>query len=75
MILLMYGCCEPLVCLLEKNLVKPIVVIVEIVEVYVAYVSRGFYPFHLGLFHVKIVVSLWLIYCCLNGFVVALIVC
>ena len=35
-----------------------------------AYGSRGFYPFYLGVFHIKIVVSLWLIYCCLVGFVV-----
>ena len=35
-----------------------------------AYASHGFYLFHLGVFHVKIVVSLWLIYCCLVNFVV-----
>ena len=34
------------------------------------YVCRGFYPFHLRVFHVKIVVALWLIYCCLVGFIV-----
>ena len=34
------------------------------------YESRGFYPFHSGVFHVKIVVSLLLIYCCLVGSVV-----
>ena len=27
-----------------------------------AYGSHAFYPFHLGVFHVKIVVSLWLLY-------------
>ena len=35
-----------------------------------AYGYHGFYPFHLGVFHVKIVVSLWLIYYCLVSFVV-----
>ena len=30
----------------------------------------GFYLFHLGVFYIKIVISLWLIYCCLVGFVV-----
>ena len=35
-----------------------------------AYKSRGSYPFHLRVFHVKIIVSLWLIYCCLIAFVV-----
>ena len=34
------------------------------------YVCRGFYPFHLRVFHVKIVVALWLIYCCLVSFIV-----
>ena len=34
-----------------------------------AYESHGFYPFHLGVFHVKIVVSLWLTYYCLVGFI------
>ena len=29
-----------------------------------------FYPFHLEVFRVKIVVSLWLIYYCLVGFIV-----
>ena len=34
------------------------------------YGLHGFYPFHLWVFHVKIVVSLWLIYCYLVAFVV-----
>ena len=34
-----------------------------------AYESHGFYPFHLGVFHVKSVVSLWLTYYCLVGFI------
>ena len=40
-----------------------------------AYGSRGFLPFLFEGFHVKIVVSLWLIYCCLIDFVVGSIVC
>ena len=35
-----------------------------------AYGSHGFYPFHLGVFHVNIVASLWLIHCCLVDFIV-----
>ena len=34
-----------------------------------------FYPFYLRVFHLKIAASLWLIYCCLVGFVVGSIVC
>ena len=37
------------------------------------YGFNGFYPFHLGVFHVKIIVLLWLIYCFLVGFVDVLI--
>ena len=37
-----------------------------------AYGSHGFYHFHLGVFHVKIVALLWLIYCFFVGFVVGL---
>ena len=33
------------------------------------YWSPDFYPFHLGVFHIKIIVSLWLIYCFLVSFV------
>ena len=61
MIFLIYCYGEPLVYLLEKNLVYLIISIVEIVEVYVAYGSHGSYPFHFKVFYVKIVVSLWLI--------------
>ena len=61
MIFLIYCYCKPLVYLLEKNLVYLIIVIVEIVEVYVDYMSRGSYPFHFRVFHIKIIVSLWLI--------------
>ena len=39
------------------------------------YESHGFYPFHLRVFHVKIVVSLWLFYYCFVGFVAGLFVC
>ena len=53
MIFLIYCYCKPLVYLLEKNLVYLIIVIVEIVEVYVAYMSRGSYPFHFRVFHIK----------------------
>ena len=34
-----------------------------------AYWSGGFYPFHLGVFKVKFVTSLWLIYCCFIAFI------
>ena len=35
-----------------------------------AYGSRGFYHFHFEVFHVKMIISLWLIYCYLVVFVV-----
>ena len=69
MIFLMDGCCEPLVCLLEKNHYCHCLNSGSLSGLWVLW----FLPFSFGVFLIKIDASLSLIYCCLVGFVVGLI--